>query len=293
MSCCVMRRGGQASARDNDAYFLMRGNRQPFPVRGAARRKMTNPTFKDYFSASAASYAEFRPRYPAELFDIVSAIPARRGTVWDCATGNGQAAVPLAARFARVIATDASREQIAHAAEHPRVSYTVALADASGLPDASVDLVTVAQALHWLPFDSFFTEVERVVAPGGALAVWCYTRPTLDGELDAILLRYYSGTCKPYWSPERCLVDEGYRSVPLPIREIEPPPMRIEAHQTLAEFAGYVRTWSATIKLTKAIGRDPVVDLERELAPLWGEVDERQRVRWPIVLRAGRLRRDD
>lgn len=254
---------------------------------------MSNPSFKDHFSATAASYAEFRPRYPAELFDLVASLPERRETAWDCATGNGQAAVPLGERFDRVIATDASKAQIAHATPHPRVSYGVALADASGLEDHSVDLVTVAQALHWFPIDRFFAEVRRVVAPGGALAVWCYMRPVLDGELDSILLRYYSVTCKPYWAPDRTLVDEGYRNIAMPIDEIEAPPMFIEARQTLAEFCGYVRTWSATVKLAKAIGRDPVVDLENELRRYWSGSDAREFVRWPVVVRAGRVRRAD
>jgi SAM-dependent methyltransferase len=250
---------------------------------------MTHPAFKDYFSASAAEYATFRPRYPSALFDFVSSIPLHRRVAWDCATGSGQAAVPLAEHFERVIATDASAEQIKHATPHPRVSYGIALADASGLADASADLVTVAQALHWLPFDRFFAEVRRVLAPGGALAIWCYTRSVLEGSLDEILVRYYSGTCGPYWAPERALVDEAYESIPIPIDEVEAPPMRIEVPLTLAEFGGYVRTWSASRKLAAAIGRDPVIALENEMRPLWGVEGDRRIVRWPVRVRAGRL----
>ena len=254
---------------------------------------MTNPGFKDHFSASAADYATFRPKYPAELFDFVASLADRRDGVWDCATGNGQAALPLAERFARVIATDASAEQIAHATPHPRISYSVARADESGLGDASVDLVTVAQALHWLPLDRFFAEVRRVVVPHGVLAVWCYTRPVLDGELDAIVLRYYSETCGAYWPPDRKLVDEGYRSVTIPIDEVPAPPLTIESRLSLAEFGGYVRTWSATGRLAKEIHRDPVVELEDELRAKWGRDGERRLVRWPIHVRAGRVKREN
>jgi len=253
---------------------------------------MTNPGFKDHFSASASDYATFRPRYPAELFEFVASLPERRSCVWDCGTGNGQAALPLAERFDRVIATDASAEQIAHATPHPRVSYGVARADESGLDDASVDLVTVAQALHWLPLDQFYAEVRRVTVRHGVLAVWCYTRPTLDEALDAIVLRYYAETCAAYWPADRKLVDEGYRSLTIPIDEVAAPSLHIENHLSLGEFGGYVRTWSATNRLAKAIGRDPVIDLENELRALWGPDSERRLVRWPIHVRAGRVQRE-
>jgi len=253
---------------------------------------MTHPGFKDHFSASAAGYAAFRPKYPPELFDFVAALPERRRVAWDCATGNGQAALPLAERFERVVATDASAEQIAHATPHPRVSYGVALEDESGLDGESVDLVTVAQALHWLRLERFFAEVRRVVVARGVLAVWCYTRPVLEGELDSILLRYYSQTCGPYWPADRKLVDQGYEGIPLPIDEVAAPPLHIESHLTLAEFGGYVRTWSATTTLARQISRDPVVGLENELRAPWGTDDERRLVRWPIRVRAGQVQRE-
>jgi len=250
---------------------------------------MTTPGFKDYFSASAAEYATFRPRYPAALFEFVGSLSANHRTVWDCATGNGQAAVPLADRFDRVIATDASVEQIAHATPHDRVSYRVALADASGLESESVDLVTVAQALHWLPLERFFSEVRRVTAPGGALAVWCYSRLTIDPVIDEVIEHYYVELCGPYWSPERALVDQGYRTITMPIEEVAAPPLWIESTLTLDELAGYIRTWSATRKFGAAIGRDPVIELRESLRPLWGDADEKRVIRWPLHVRAGAL----
>lgn len=251
---------------------------------------MNDAPFKDYFSEGSASYAAFRPKYPAALFDFVATLPANRHTAWDCATGSGQAAVPLASHFDRVIATDASAGQIAHATPHPNVSYNVALADDSKIESGSVDLVTVAQALHWLPFERFFAEVRRVLAPDGALAVWCYTRPRLAGLLGEIVDQFYYGECGPYWFPERALVDEGYRTIDIPIDEVEAPPLNIDAPLLLPEFAGYLRTWSAARKLAEAVGYDPVSPVQQALRAHWGGDDARQLVRWPIHVRAGRLR---
>ena len=253
---------------------------------------MTSRSFKDYFSASAAEYAAFRPRYPDALFDFVASLPARRHTAWDCATGNGQAAVPLAKRFDRVIATDASAEQLAHAERDARVTYRMALADSSGMEAGSVDLVTVAQALHWLPHDAFFAEVRRVLAPGGALAVWCYARLTIAPDIDEVIERYYAGTLAPHWSAERALVDQGYRTIAMPIDEVVAPVVSMASDMTLDELAGYFRTWSGTRKLAEAIGRDPVAEVREQLRPLWGPETERRTVRWPLHVRAGRVKRD-
>ncbi len=56
-------------------------------------------TFKDHFSRLAAQYAEFRPRYPGALFDLLARIAPARARAWDCACGSGQATLDLAERF--------------------------------------------------------------------------------------------------------------------------------------------------------------------------------------------------
>src|SRR5690349_15303419 len=132
------------------------------------------PMFHDHFSGLASRYADFRPHYPAALFDYLAALVPGNAQVWDCAAGNGQASIDLAQRFSKVIATDASPEQIASATARHNVEYRVALAEQSGLADTSVDLVTVAQALHWFDLNRFFAEVQRVLKPGGVLAIWTY-----------------------------------------------------------------------------------------------------------------------
>jgi ubiquinone/menaquinone biosynthesis C-methylase UbiE len=124
--------------------------------------------FKDHFSKQAADYAIFRPSYPQELFAYLGSIAPSRGLAWDCGTGNGQAAVGLTSVFDRVIATDASAKQIANAHPHKRVDYRVARAEESGLESANVDLILIAQALHWFDLDRFYAEARRVLKPDGA-----------------------------------------------------------------------------------------------------------------------------
>src|SRR5436309_13441105 len=143
-------------------------------VRSRTTSRLVSRSFHDHFSEVANRYADFRPHYPATLFDYLATPVPRSSLVWDCACGSSQATLDLATRFDRVVATDASREQIASATPHPNVEYRVAPADESGLPDASVGLLTVAQALHWFDLERFYAEAKRVLQPGGVLAVWAY-----------------------------------------------------------------------------------------------------------------------
>jgi len=248
--------------------------------------------FTDHFSAVAEAYAAARPTYPPALFDHLAGLAPARGHAWDCAAGNGQAALALAARFARVTATDASAAQIAQAPRHPGATYRVALAAESGLPDSSVDLITVAQALHWIDLPSFYEEAGRVLVRNGLIAVWCYGLQRVDDDaLDQRLEHFYRCVVGPYWAPERALVETGYRSLPFPFEELRPPPFEMAHRWLLAELLAYLRTWSATAAFVTARGFDPVTSLGEELAPLWGPGHRRRRVRWPLSLRIGRPRR--
>lgn len=246
-------------------------------------------TFQDHFSSFAARYADFRPKYPAALFDYLATLAPRDALVWDCAAGNGQATVDIAERFDHVIGTDASREQIASAAPHPRIEYRVALAEDSGLSGASIGLVTVAQALHWFNFDRFYAEVRRVLRPGGVLAVWGYGINQVEGDtVNQLVQDYYFNVVGPYWPPERKLLEEGYRSVPFPFAEITPPILRMEAGWTLDQLLGYFSTWSATNRYIKSNGRNPLEPLSAALTKVWSDPVTPRRVIWPLSLRVGK-----
>jgi SAM-dependent methyltransferase len=244
-------------------------------------------TFKDHFSGHAAHYASSRPLYSDEIFDFVATLPEKRSLALDCATGNGQAAVGLAERFERVIATDASAEQLSHATPHPRVEYRQAPAEQTGVESGTVDLVTAAAGAHWFDFDRFYPEVERVLAPGGALAVWSYDLLQVSPEIDRLVRWLAREGVASYWPPERRWVDEEYRTLPFPFQEVEVPPLAIEALWPLDRVLGYIGTWSASARYRRETGRDAVELIRRELEAAWGDPGEERLVRWPIMMRAG------
>jgi SAM-dependent methyltransferase len=245
--------------------------------------------YADHFSKVAADYAARRPRYPPELFRYLASLTPARDLAWDCAAGTGQATIPLADWFERVVATDVSSAMVAQADPHPKVEYRVAAAERSGLPNQAVNLVTVAQALHWLRLDAFYPEVGRVLAPGGIVAVWTYGIIHVDGEpADAIVSRFYRDVVGPFWPAERRHVESGYRTLPFPFAELMPPAFAMQVQWTLAELLGYIGTWSATARYRVALGHDPIERLASELGSHWGEPMVRRTISWPLSLRVGK-----
>lgn len=245
--------------------------------------------FKDHFSVAAHEYERFRPGYPAALIDFLAAAAPARDLAWDCATGTGQAAVALAPRFAEVLATDASAAQVAHAVPHPRVRYAVAPAEDSGLAAASVDLVAVAQALHWFDLERFYAEARRVARPEAIVAAWTYSLADADPEVDPLVRAFYQ-QMGPWWPPERVHVEAGYRQLPFPFEAVAAPAFEIREAWPLARLLGYFSTWSAVNRCRKETGQDPLESLGRQLAHVWGNPADERPVRWPLHLRIGRVK---
>jgi len=247
----------------------------------------SDPGWKDHFSGHAGDYAAYRPGYPPALFELLASLPRRRALALDCATGSGQAAIGLAERFDRVVAIDASSEQLAMAPRHPRIEYRVARAEATGVASGTADLVSAAQAVHWFDFDCFYAEALRVLAPGGAVAVYTYNLARVDPAFDRVLDRLAREIVGPYWPPERRWVDEEYRTLPFPFAEVPTPRLENEARWDLDRLLRYVATWSACQRYRRATGRDPIKMLQDELTAAWGDPSQPRPVRWPIFLRAG------
>ncbi len=246
-------------------------------------------SFADHFSRQSLQYTQFRPRYPHALFAHLATLVHRRDAAWDCGTGNGQAAVDLAEHFAHVFATDPSANQVAHARPHPQVEYRVAPAEACPLPDESVDLITVAQALHWFDRERFYAEVRRVCRPGGVLAAWCYGLATIEPQIDRLVWQLYEPILGKYWPPERRLVEQRYAALEFPFPQLELPAIAMTAEWTLADLLGYLSTWSSVQKYRQQQGTDPLLLVETQLAEAWGAPDTKRLVQWPLSGRVGRV----
>lgn len=245
--------------------------------------------FKDHFSTQAREYTRFRPRYPRELFAFLAGLAPTRQRAWDCGTGNGQAALPLAEFFDEVVATDPSQRQIVHAIEHPNVRYLVSAAEHVPLANDSVDLVTVAQALHWFDFDRFYAEVRRVGHAGSVLAAWSYGLAKITPEVDAAVWYLYHDILETYWPPERAVIMQGYRTLPFPFPEISAPEYPMTARWSLGDLLGYLGTWSSTRAYRKQHGTDPIELARDALTAAWGRPDLEREVRWPLYVRVGRI----
>lgn len=253
---------------------------------------MAAATPPDHFGPSSTEYVTGRPTYPVALYEWLASVTPRREMAWDCGCGSGQATAGLVDHFAFVVATDASAMQLAHAPPLPRVAWSLASAEASGLPDQSVDAVVIAQALHWFDLERFWPEVRRIVRPGGIVTAWTYgLQVTGDELLDSMLTTFAGETVGAWWPAERRHVDAGYRTLPFPFDPVVPPEVTLAEEWDVARQTTYLRSWSAVNQARVATGHDPVAGLEARLRDAWG--DGRRRVEWPLTILAGIVRGDE
>jgi SAM-dependent methyltransferase len=246
---------------------------------------------KNTFALKSDAYAFARPRYPASLYEWLVRNVARRERAWDCATGNGQAAVDLAAHFEQVFATDVSQEQIAQQLTADNVTYSVQPAEKTTFADASFDLVTVAQALHWFDFRAFWPEVARVSRPGALFCAWGYAWFECEPDVDADVVRPFRDLIAPFWAPNNKLLWDGYqqRDIAFPMERLTTPPFAIEVRWTVPQLIAYMQTWSSYKRSQAdrkaAVALSEIVD--KALAAYAGKGP--MQVRMPLAVVAGRV----
>jgi SAM-dependent methyltransferase len=166
------------------------------------------------------------------------------------------------------------------------VFYSRQQAESTAFPDGFFDLITVGQAAHWFDFQRFNAEVERVLQPGGLLALIGYSLFKTGTGLDAVIAHFYKNITGEYWDPERRHIDEHYQNIPFPFREISLPPFTMQYTWTIEEMAGYLGTWSAVQHFIRRNESDPVQLILPDLKANWG--DERTvSVNFPLFFRVG------
>lgn len=252
----------------------------------------------DLFLKQAAKYVETRPSYPPELFQFIASKCPRLSLAWDVGTGNGQAAATLAGIFDRVVATDTSENQLAHATRLPNIIYrrTPHSASPSDVAEdpGTVDLITVAQAVHWLGHVAFYSTCRTLLRrPGGVVAPWCYTVPRASDRVDPVYDRVYRDSAA-YWAPQRRLVDEELRTLWFPFRPVpgeeHTGPFRFETtrEMDLRAYLTYIRSWSA-YQTAADQGVELLTDeVVSDFLDAWGgDAEEVKVIRFPIFLRLG------
>ncbi len=240
------------------------------------------------FSDKSDIYARARPTYPDEIFHFIKDLCTEHKLAWDCATGNGQAAKGLANVFERVIATDISKEQIAHHLPLDNVEFSVCPAEVTPFADASFDLVNVAQALHWFDFERFWPEVKRVLKPGGVFITYAYGFFQINPEIDALVDRNIHRVIAPFWAKNNQLIMNAYRDVDFPFEKLPVPQMEIVVEWSFEQMMDYLHSWSATRRCMDKQGTDFFEHARGELQGVWGAPDTVRAVKMPMVIVAGR-----
>ncbi|GLT28054.1 hypothetical protein SLA2020_030110 [Shorea laevis] len=256
----------------------------------------------NFFINQAKQYAETRPCYPEQLFQFISSMTPSHDLAWDVGTGSGQAARSLAKIYKNVVATDTSPTQLENATKVPNIRYqhtppimSTAELEEKVAAESSVDLVTVAQALHWFDLPKFYEQVKWVLKkPNGVFAAWLYTFPEVNNAVDDLIRRFYDN---PHRDPRRLLVDDKYNSVDFPFEAVEragstgPFEFVTERVMEYDEYMTYLTTTSVYQKAkdngTELLTADMVEDFRRA----WnGDGGSGQKVvKFPIYLKIGRV----
>lgn len=247
------------------------------------------PSARNWFDQGGQAYARFRPEYPDSLVAFLASHARDRRLAVDVGCGNGQLTQLLASYFNQVLGLDPSADQIANTIAHERIHYQRAPAEQLPVRDASADLITAAQAAHWFDLPEFYREARRIGSPGALLALISYGVLELEPALNERFQKFYWEEIGPYWPPQRKLVDTKYATIEFPFDELTAPDLAIRAEWKLAEFLGYLQTWSA-IQNAKEAGKEGLlVDFASDIVRAWGDPEHSRLVRWPINMRIGKI----
>lgn len=240
------------------------------------------------FSKQADLYAKYRPTYPEEVYRYIFEHLNNQRTAWDCATGSGQVAGYLSDYFDQVWANDISKEQLQFAPRKDNITYLNTPAEQSTLPDNTFDLITIAQAIHWLDFEAFYDEIQRTACEDALLAVIGYGMIRISDELNPIVDKLYEHAFGQYFNENRTYLDQRYNTIPFPFDEIKTPAFSKTYEWTIDQLEGYFNSWSAVQKIKTEHGYNPA---EKTIGAIKSEMPhtEALSVSFPIFMRLGKV----
>ena len=239
---------------------------------------------KDRLSSNSLYYKQARPNYSIQIVkEILKHVP-ERNFAWDCGAGSGQFTQLLAPYFNHVMATDISEAQLQQAPYFENVSYQVQAAEQTSIAANSIDLITVAQAIHWFDFDAFYKEVKRVLKPQGVFAAIGYGLIEVqDAAINSLVQQLYFETLNGYWDAERRYIDELYQTIPFPFNEQAVPELRLQYQWSPQQLLSYLKTWSALKHYLDKNDHEPLQRISEVLQTAPDNLD----VTFPILLRVG------
>lgn len=240
------------------------------------------------YESNPEFYKKHRPDYPAELLQYLIELPEQRQLLWDCGTGNGQSAVPMADHFEKVVATDVSPAQLEAAQTKDNIEYIVGAETAPFLEEASVDMITVATAIHWLNNDLFFPEAHRVLKPGGILAVWGYSGIHVHPDLNSLLQHLVDEVLAPYISPHLRIAYDRYQAIQFPYKKEPVPQFSVSRECTLTDVQNYLLSWYPCLRYQELYGKSALPLFEKDLADVWGDENSERTLTWDLELFVGK-----
>ena len=173
---------------------------------------------------------------------------------------------------------------------HERVEYRHEPSDRVSLEAGSVDLVTAGAAAHWFDLDGFYGEVRRVAKGGAVVALFSYGQLDIAAALGPVVRRFHEEVLRGFW-PERIqYVHDRYATLPFPFEELAAPELEMSAEWDLSELLAFLETWSASQRYFEERGSRATGEIAGELAAGWGDPARRRAVRYPLFIRAGRVR---
>ncbi|CAF1363809.1 unnamed protein product [Adineta ricciae] len=236
---------------------------------------MNYPLFVE--SNHTTIYKACRPGYPKELYNRIlqfyfdrtdtDEINQKIPLAVDIACGSGQATVDLSSYCHHVIGIDGSENQLKQASFKDNIEYHCSNAEnLTFLPSNSVDLVTVATALHWFDIETFFQQVDRILKPNsGVLSIWGTGMPSLNNlKANETLNNFCQNDLKNCWSDRAYLVINQYESIldKFPYQQTRIKHIiEYQREMSILEFVNFIETWSPCQKYREIYGGDKLKEL--------------------------------